>query len=139
MQLSIPSAVVPNQAPTNMNDGPWTKAEHILFLRGLVMYGKNWFDVQQVVKSRDQAQVRSHAQKFFRRMQKRNFSLAQVVSKSKHYSDIIYKPVLTENQHLWYYFQADPEAANFFNQCKQFTHDNIGYMRISETNDTKDI
>uniref|UniRef100_A0A0G4I8B3 Uncharacterized protein n=1 Tax=Chromera velia CCMP2878 TaxID=1169474 RepID=A0A0G4I8B3_9ALVE len=48
----------------------WTPAEHKLFLDALQMYGKNWTAVQKMVGTRSSTQVRSHAQKYFRTMQK---------------------------------------------------------------------
>eukprot|EP01017_Pseudomicrothorax_dubius_P039354 TRINITY_DN6013_c0_g1_i7.p1 TRINITY_DN6013_c0_g1~~TRINITY_DN6013_c0_g1_i7.p1 ORF type:complete len:189 (+),score=45.33 TRINITY_DN6013_c0_g1_i7:38-604(+) len=56
-----------------MNDrksGRWTKSEHMKFLEGLKTYGKNWKKVEDFVGSRSGAQIRSHAQKFFNRLEK---------------------------------------------------------------------
>ena len=51
----------------NNNEGRWAKKEHEKFLEGLVQYGINWKKVMNLVDSRISIQVRSHAQKFFKK------------------------------------------------------------------------
>ncbi|EWM22603.1 myb-like dna-binding shaqkyf class family protein [Nannochloropsis gaditana] len=48
--------------------GRWTKQEHLAFLRGLRVYGRDWNKIQRLVGTRSQPQVRSHAQKYFQRI-----------------------------------------------------------------------
>jgi len=48
--------------------GRWTKKEHEQFLQGLHLYGRNWKQIESLIPTRSCAQIRSHAQKFFRRM-----------------------------------------------------------------------
>jgi SHAQKYF class myb-like DNA-binding protein len=50
------------------NEGKWTDEEHIKFLQGLIMYGKNWNKIQKYIITRTCPQTRSHAQKFFRKL-----------------------------------------------------------------------
>ncbi len=50
--------------------GRWTKAEHILFLEALKMYGKEWRKVASHVKTRTVVQTRTHAQKYFQKVMK---------------------------------------------------------------------
>lgn len=38
-----------NAYTVEINDGAWTKKEHIVFLEALIMYGKSWADVQTLV------------------------------------------------------------------------------------------
>ena len=50
--------------------GRWTKEEHESFLRALQMYGKEWKKVAAKVKTRTVVQTRTHAQKYFQKLQK---------------------------------------------------------------------
>ena len=51
--------------PNGSNSGKWTREEHLRFIKGLGIYGKNWKRVESFVSTRSGAQIRSHAQKFF--------------------------------------------------------------------------
>lgn len=55
--------------------GRWTVEEHFLFLEALKIFGKEWKRVQQHVGTRSSTQARSHAQKFFVKLDKRGQSL----------------------------------------------------------------
>jgi len=60
------------------SSGRWTKEEHQKFVDGLKKFGKNWKHIEEYVGTRNGAQVRSHAQKFFNRLGKEalpNFEL----------------------------------------------------------------
>lgn len=56
----------------NLNDkskhekrqGRWLHAEHFRFIKGCLLYGNNWKQVKECVKTRSSAQIRSHAQKY---------------------------------------------------------------------------
>jgi SHAQKYF class myb-like DNA-binding protein len=50
--------------------GRWTKEEHESFLSALHMYGKEWKKVAAKVKTRTVVQTRTHAQKYFQKLQK---------------------------------------------------------------------
>lgn len=41
-----------------------------LYYQGIMSYGKDWKKVEEVVGTRSGSQVRSHAQKFFNKLQK---------------------------------------------------------------------
>lgn len=58
------------KASLSKSNGRWTTEEHLLFIQGLTKYGKDWKKIEEILKSRDGAQIRSHAQKFFLRMTK---------------------------------------------------------------------
>lgn len=49
--------------------GRWTHEEHMLFLDGLRLYGKAWKKISKLVKTRSLVQIRSHAQKYFQKLQ----------------------------------------------------------------------
>jgi SHAQKYF class myb-like DNA-binding protein len=50
--------------------GRWTREEHQAFLAGLNQYGKEWKKVAAKVKTRTVVQTRTHAQKYFQKLQK---------------------------------------------------------------------
>ncbi len=52
--------------------GRWTKLEHSLFVKALHKYGKEWKKVAAMVRTRTVVQTRTHAQKFFQKIQKFN-------------------------------------------------------------------
>ena len=52
------------------SSGRWTKEEHQKFIEGLKKFGKNWKQVEEYVGTRNGAQIRSHAQKFFNRLER---------------------------------------------------------------------
>jgi SHAQKYF class myb-like DNA-binding protein len=53
------------------NRGHWTQEEHEKFLQALELYGRDWKKIVQHVGSRTSNQVRSHAQKYFLKLEKR--------------------------------------------------------------------
>lgn len=60
--------------------GRWTMDEHFRFLEALQRFGKEWKRVQQHVGTRSSTQARSHAQKFFVKLDRRNQSLDNFLS-----------------------------------------------------------
>ena len=50
--------------------GKWTEEEHEKFIEGILLYGKEWKKVQEIIKTRSSAQARSHGQKFFLKIKK---------------------------------------------------------------------
>jgi SHAQKYF class myb-like DNA-binding protein len=59
------------------NQGRWTSLEHFKFLEALKKFGKEWQKVQQHVSTRTSTQARSHAQKFFVKLDKKNLTLEE--------------------------------------------------------------
>lgn len=58
-------------------NGRWTKEEHQKFLlgnhifnSGLQLFGKNWKKIEGLIGTRSGSQIRSHAQKFFLKVEK---------------------------------------------------------------------
>mmetsp|Transcript_21023 Transcript_21023/g.66039 ORF Transcript_21023/g.66039 Transcript_21023/m.66039 type:complete len:363 (+) Transcript_21023:190-1278(+) len=54
----------------NEKTGRWTDEEHTRFLQGLELFGKKWTKVADIVGTRTTVQVRSHAQKYFQKLEK---------------------------------------------------------------------
>jgi SHAQKYF class myb-like DNA-binding protein len=46
----------------------WTPDEHRLFLEGIMLYGKDWKKMQPLIKTRSLVQIRTHAQKVFKKI-----------------------------------------------------------------------
>ena len=60
-------------SPTHSNSktsGRWTNEEHKKFIEALKKYGKQWKKVEEYIQTRSGAQIRSHAQKYFLKIQK---------------------------------------------------------------------
>lgn len=55
---------------TVCQSGRWTTDEHNLFLTGLKMYQKQWKQIAELVKTRTVVQIRTHAQKYFQKLEK---------------------------------------------------------------------
>lgn len=56
--------------PGQEHTGRWTREEHEAFLQALQQYGKEWKKVAAKVKTRTVVQTRTHAQKYFQKLQK---------------------------------------------------------------------
>lgn len=52
------------------NYGRWSAEEHNLFLKGMQMYGRKWKKISYLVKTRTDVQIRTHAQKYFQKINK---------------------------------------------------------------------
>lgn len=64
-----------NKSPSSsqedgISSGRWTDAEHQVFMQGLQLYGREWKKVASLIPTRTSAQVRSHAQKYFTKLQR---------------------------------------------------------------------
>jgi SHAQKYF class myb-like DNA-binding protein len=55
---------------TQFSNGRWTKEEHQRFIDAIRLHGKNWKKVEEYIGTRNGPQVRSHAQKFFLKLEK---------------------------------------------------------------------
>lgn len=55
---------------TSKTNGRWTSEEHLRFIEALKRFGKQWKKVEEFVQTRSGAQIRSHAQKYFLKIQK---------------------------------------------------------------------
>jgi len=52
------------------SSGRWTRAEHLRFIEAIKLYGKSWKHVEDHIVTRTSAQIRSHAQKYFQKVEK---------------------------------------------------------------------
>jgi len=59
-----------SKTPSSVSFGRWTREEHNAFLLGLKEYGREWKKVADMIPSRNSAQIRSHAQKYFAKLSK---------------------------------------------------------------------
>ena len=57
--------------------GRWTPEEHRLFLEGVMLYGKDWRKMQPLIKTRSLIQIRTHAQKVFKKVNTKKGPSAQ--------------------------------------------------------------
>ena len=58
---------------SNGNNGRWGKTEHLRFLAGCLLYKNNWKKVETYVRTRTSTQIRSHAQKYLKKLEKKYF------------------------------------------------------------------
>mmetsp|Transcript_12421 Transcript_12421/g.12478 ORF Transcript_12421/g.12478 Transcript_12421/m.12478 type:complete len:103 (+) Transcript_12421:2-310(+) len=58
------------QSEINYNKGRWNAEEKKKFTDALNLYGKDWAKIKNYISTRTLVQVRSHAQKYFRKADK---------------------------------------------------------------------
>lgn len=56
--------------------GRWSEYEHLVFLDGLRIYGKQWKIIAGMIGTRTVVQVRTHAQKYFQKVDRSSLSEA---------------------------------------------------------------
>jgi len=59
-----------DKARTKQLVGRWTSKEHEQFMECLKHYGRDWDKLEEMIPTRTNIQIRSHAQKFFERIRK---------------------------------------------------------------------
>lgn len=67
---SYSSSYHPYQRDPNQIIGRWSEEEHELFLKGLQKFGRCWKDISELIPTRTVVQVRTHAQKYFQKVDK---------------------------------------------------------------------
>jgi SHAQKYF class myb-like DNA-binding protein len=58
------------KATSKTNAGRWTAKEHLLFLEALRTHGQDWRRIAIDLKTRNNVQVRTHAQKYFKKLER---------------------------------------------------------------------
>ena len=61
---------LPNAENLVEKTGRWEKEEHLVFLQGLERHGKQWKLIANMIGTRTVVQVRTHAQKYFQKMER---------------------------------------------------------------------
>jgi len=54
----------------NLSEGRWSYNEQVKFIEGLSKEGNNWKKIREIINTRTLPQIRSHAQKFFKRLKR---------------------------------------------------------------------
>jgi len=70
LTVEVDSHIDSDHDKNSKSAGRWTAEEHKLFLQGLDMYQKQWKLIADLVKTRTVVQIRTHAQKYFQKLQK---------------------------------------------------------------------
>ena len=86
-----------SQKSKGQSSGRWTQAEHQAFLEGLTECGREWKKVALRIPTRTSAQIRSHAQKYFAKLQRDQESSASNANMSFVHGDLS-TPIMTLNQ-----------------------------------------
>lgn len=110
----------------NEKTGRWTLEEHNLFLQGLSLYGKIWKKIALHVQTRSVVQIRTHAQKYFLKLQKNNCDLPPI--KSYEYLKVGPKDMIKKKC-----FNNDSNnllLQSFNQQSKILIRDNYDYSNI---------
>ena len=77
--------------------GHWTQDEHERFIEAINKYGKDWKKIMQVVGTRSSNQIRSHAQKYFIKLDKKKQQAQRVVGNKEAHPSCM-NQVLIQNQ-----------------------------------------
>jgi SHAQKYF class myb-like DNA-binding protein len=75
---SLPSSIL--LAADSEKTGRWTDEEHAVFLQGLETHGKQWKVIAAMIGTRNVVQVRTHAQKYFQKLKRKQQNNSSVLS-----------------------------------------------------------
>jgi len=64
----------------NILNGRWSQKEHLLFIKGCLLYGNYWKKVKKYIQTRSCSQIRSHAQKYLNKLNKKYYGNKNNVS-----------------------------------------------------------
>ena len=70
--VSTPTTCVAEKRSGEEKVGRWTEEEHEIFLHGLQLHGKQWKTIATMIGTRTVVQVRTHAQKYFQKLERKN-------------------------------------------------------------------
>lgn len=70
----MPQQLTPVSSEEELRRGRWSQDEHETFLNGYYQFGRNWKRIALMIPMRNHIQVRTHAQKYFKKMNKRKRS-----------------------------------------------------------------
>ena len=62
-----------NDNNNNIINGRWSQKEHLLFIKGCLLYGNYWKKVKKYIQTRSCSQIRSHAQKYLNKLNKKYY------------------------------------------------------------------
>ena len=82
-----------NENNKNILTGRWSQREHFLFIKGCLIYGNFWKNVKKYIKTRSCSQIRSHAQKYLYKLNKKYFG-----SETQKKINMIFQNKLTEEE-----------------------------------------
>ena len=82
-KVSIPQAAIADSSSTGEGakekstklsnsslQGRWTNEEHRLFLEGIRLFKRDWRSIEKHIGTRTCSQIRSHAQKYYMRLER---------------------------------------------------------------------
>jgi SHAQKYF class myb-like DNA-binding protein len=74
-----------NDNNNNIINGRWSQKEHLLFIKGCLLYNNNWKMVQNYIQTRSCSQIRSHSQKYFYKLNKKyqNNNVAKILNQEE--------------------------------------------------------
>ena len=106
---------------TNINNGRWELSEHKRFVEGLSKFNLNWKKIRNYVETRSITQIRSHAQKYFNKLEretnKKSTLNTEAVPPSKSRSDK-FPPILMKRKILKRYGPGTTHI-KFFSEYKE--------------------
>ncbi|OMJ70449.1 hypothetical protein SteCoe_31569 [Stentor coeruleus] len=123
--------------------GHWSKEEHYRFIQGIQMYGKNWKKIYKCVGTRSSNQIRSHAQKYFQKFDKKNKQSNDNTDLSKE-AYLIFLRTLSCNAYLKFMFELQKmysctvpievlDSGNIIKNDETYPEDKlIKYIKISQ-------
>ena len=69
----------------NIINGRWSQEEHLSFIKGCLLYGNNWKEVQNYIQTRSCSQIRSHSQKYYKKLKNKykDININQKINKEE--------------------------------------------------------